>query len=164
MHGWTASSEGRKPRRSPQTFVLVSGSRSADAAAFDAAARALAAKSSSAAAAAPIAADSGGPASPPPPPQPQVFAAAQWIVKPSCLNRGRGIQVFPDAAGVLAHIGAAERGTEWVVQRYIANPMLVRNRKFDIRQLVLFTPQGQVLLLAFAERAHHRAHSTPHLE
>ena len=107
----------------PQTFVMVAGTRAADAAAFDAAARLLALS--------PEAGDGG---------------EAQWIVKPNGLNRGRGICVFADAAGVLAHLAAVERGSEWVVQRYIANPMLVRGRKFDIRQLVLRTPSGQVYM------------------
>lgn len=108
-----------------QTYVLVAGSRSADAAAFDAASRAAPASSSS----------SSTPSS--------AAAAAEWIVKPSSLNRGRGIQVFPSGAAAAAHVARQERGSEWVVQRYIASPMLVRGRKFDIRQLVLFTPQGQ---------------------
>lgn len=58
-----------------------------------------------------------------------------WIVKPAGLSRGRGIKLF----GSLPEINQQIRNKEvqWVIQKYIENPALIGNRKFDIRQWVM---------------------------
>lgn len=60
-----------------------------------------------------------------------------WIAKPAGLSRGRGIQVFSD----LDEIDDYTRGKEhnWILQKYIENPLIVNKRKFDLRIWVLVT-------------------------
>ena len=60
-----------------------------------------------------------------------------WIAKPAGLSRGRGIQVFSH----LEEIEEYTRGKDhnWIVQKYIENPLIVNNRKFDLRIWVLVT-------------------------
>lgn len=68
-----------------------------------------------------------------------------WIMKPAGLNRGRGIMVFNDIDTFEATVkdimsnktpGGA---TTYVIQKYIEKPLLIYNRKFDIRVWVLIT-------------------------
>lgn len=54
-----------------------------------------------------------------------------WIVKPTNLSRGRGIFVTDKLETV--------PNTPSVVQEYIADPLLINNRKFDLRLYVLVT-------------------------
>ena len=71
-----------------------------------------------------------------------------WIMKPSDGSKGRHIEVFDDKDEVLAHVGSFREGSvSWVVQRYVANPMLlVGGRKFDVRCWVLVDRDYNVFL------------------
>jgi len=60
-----------------------------------------------------------------------------WIVKPAGSSRGRGIQMFDNLKQIMEY--ANSRELQYVVQKYIENPMIIMNRKFDIRQWVLVT-------------------------
>lgn len=55
-----------------------------------------------------------------------------WIMKPAGLSRGRGIFLFNDISQVV-------HGEPVVVQKYIANPLLLHGRKFDLRIYALVT-------------------------
>lgn len=51
------------------------------------------------------------------------------------LSRGRGIRCFDDLFQILDHINGKE--STYVVQKYIENPLVIKNKKFDIRQWVV---------------------------
>lgn len=50
-----------------------------------------------------------------------------WIVKPAGLSRGRGIATYNNLVEILDHVNSKE--SQWVVQKYIENPLLMKNRK-----------------------------------
>lgn len=68
-----------------------------------------------------------------------------WILKPSGKSRGRGISVESSLQGILKHIETASdsrnRLNQWVVQKYVENPLIIAKRKFDIRQWILVTSE-----------------------
>lgn len=55
-----------------------------------------------------------------------------WICKPSDLSRGRKIFLFQDLSDL-------SYGQQYVVQRYIQDPLLIAGYKFDLRIYVLVT-------------------------
>jgi len=59
-----------------------------------------------------------------------------WIVKPSGLSRGRGISCIDQLNDILTNI---KPHNQIVIQKYIENPLIIKGRKFDIRQWVLVT-------------------------
>lgn len=63
-----------------------------------------------------------------------------WIVKPGWMSRGRGIKLFKDLPSIESY---TQEGL-WVVQKYIENPLLINNRKFDIRVWVLLTSTSTI--------------------
>jgi hypothetical protein len=60
-----------------------------------------------------------------------------WILKPSGLSRGRGIKCVDNLQHILSQVRSG--GNQYIIQKYIENPMIIMNRKFDIRQWVLVT-------------------------
>jgi len=68
---------------------------------------------------------------------------AVFIVKPNAKSQGKGIELLHKAAqlkrwAALAKLGSDPRHT-YVVSRYIADPLLIGGRKFDLRMYVLVT-------------------------
>eukprot|EP01125_Pyxidicula_operculata_P016845 TRINITY_DN5835_c0_g1_i2.p1 TRINITY_DN5835_c0_g1~~TRINITY_DN5835_c0_g1_i2.p1 ORF type:complete len:445 (+),score=60.73 TRINITY_DN5835_c0_g1_i2:1336-2670(+) len=59
-----------------------------------------------------------------------------WIVKPSGGARGVGISVSNDLKQITEIVHGAE---PYVVQKYVETPLLLSNKKFDIRQFALVT-------------------------
>ena len=59
-----------------------------------------------------------------------------WIAKPAGLSRGRGIACFNTLVQIMDYL---KKEGQWIVQKYIENPLLILNKKFDIRQWVLVT-------------------------
>ena len=59
-----------------------------------------------------------------------------WIVKPIGLSRGRGIFLTDNPLELPAK---DSNGRGFLVQRYIADPYLIRGRKFDLRVYLLIT-------------------------
>ena len=55
-----------------------------------------------------------------------------WIVKPNALSRGRGIYLIEDPSQV-------NLDSPCIVSKYISNPLLIKQRKFDLRLYVVVT-------------------------
>ncbi|GIL74639.1 hypothetical protein Vretimale_2279 [Volvox reticuliferus] len=80
-----------------------------------------------------------------------------WIVKPTCLNRGNGIEVFDSLERIMDHLKGRPAGSSLILQKYIERPMLLGGRKFDIRAYVLVGHDGSVW---FHKEAYVRTSST----
>ena len=62
---------------------------------------------------------------------------AVWIAKPSVMNQGTAVVIFDRINRLQTAVEAAPEIQEWVVQRYVHPPLLIRQRKFHIRTYVL---------------------------
>lgn len=75
-----------------------------------------------------------------------------WIVKPAAKSRGRGISTFNDLPKLLKYIEAGSGFSgQWVVQKYMENPLVIAKRKFDIRQWVVVTDWNPVTIWFYDE-------------
>lgn len=75
-----------------------------------------------------------------------------WIVKPAAKSRGRGIATFMDLNKLLKYVDAGTgRYTQWIVQKYMENPLIVAQRKFDLRQWVVVTNWNPVTIYFYDE-------------
>jgi tubulin monoglycylase TTLL3/8 len=73
-----------------------------------------------------------------------------WILKPGGKSRGRGIKCFRSYEKMMIHIRKI-KARQWVVQKYIENPMLIMKKKFDIRQWVLVTDWNPLTIWIYKE-------------
>ncbi|CAB3248246.1 unnamed protein product [Arctia plantaginis] len=62
-----------------------------------------------------------------------------WIVKPGNKCRGRGIHLMNNIKDIISLVNAPCQKTRYVVQKYIENPLIIYDTKFDIRQWFLIT-------------------------
>eukprot|EP01033_Poteriospumella_lacustris_P014289 gene14290-10213_t len=83
-------------------------------------------------------------------------AQNMWIVKPASKSRGRGIMTFNDLPKLLKYVQlsntvAGSGSSQWVVQKYLENPLIIANRKFDMRQWVLVYDWNPLTIYFFDE-------------
>jgi tubulin monoglycylase TTLL3/8 len=75
-----------------------------------------------------------------------------WVLKPAGKSRGRGIRIFNKLDLIMHYIGEETPEDQfWVAQKYMENPLLIHNRKFDIRQWVLVTNWNPLTVWFYAE-------------
>ena len=58
-----------------------------------------------------------------------------WILKPTGMSRGRGITCMNNLSEIMQYIISSD--CEFVAQKYIERPMIIKKRKFDVRQWAL---------------------------
>jgi len=70
-----------------------------------------------------------------------------WIVKPVANARGVGIEMFDNLTSLISYTSEnKEHHKTFVVQKYIENPMLIKDKKFDIRQFVMVASLDPVVV------------------
>lgn len=72
-----------------------------------------------------------------------------WIVKPAGSSRGRGICLFRNLVEIIDLTKQIE--TQYIVQKYIESSMIMKCRKFDLRQWVLVTDWNPLTVWMYAE-------------
>lgn len=72
-----------------------------------------------------------------------------WIIKPVGLSCGQGIHITHGMLDTLHFVASLQ--CKCVVQQYIERPLLLKNRKFDLRQWVLVTSLDPLLVYGFSE-------------
>ena len=73
-----------------------------------------------------------------------------WIMKPSNLSRGRGVTCVDSLLPIEQSLSATN-DSGLIVQKYIENPLIIKKRKFDIRQWVLVTSLNPLIIWMWKE-------------
>lgn len=75
-----------------------------------------------------------------------------WLLKPGSSSRGRGIKIYKTYDRFLNRINLLKGNTRlWVAQKCIENPLIINNRKFDIRQWVLVTDWNPLTIWCYRD-------------
>ena len=72
-----------------------------------------------------------------------------WIIKPDGGAKGKGIFLTRDLSEIQTAIARSD--SQYVAQRYIARPMLIDNKKFDLRLYVLITSCDPLRIYLFRD-------------
>jgi tubulin polyglutamylase TTLL5 len=62
-----------------------------------------------------------------------------WIIKPAGSSQGRGIYIITNPLELPDTYQNSKSDDNWIAERYVDNPLLVNNRKFDLRLYVAVT-------------------------
>jgi hypothetical protein len=66
-----------------------------------------------------------------------------WLLKPACMNQGRGIEVCHTLKGIKDVLESKMPNTVMVAQKYVEKPLLYHGRKFDIRVWAIATAKQE---------------------
>ena len=72
-----------------------------------------------------------------------------WILKPAASSRGRDIVLHKNLATIQQLCKQFSR--KYIVQKYIENSLLMKQRKFDIRQWVIVTDWNPLTIWLYQE-------------
>ncbi|XP_069357182.1 tubulin glycylase 3A-like isoform X1 [Maniola hyperantus] len=72
-----------------------------------------------------------------------------WIIKPGCCSRGRGIRMASKLGVIMNLLNKAN--TKYVIQKYIEEPLLIHETKFDIRQYYLVTSTYPLIIWMYKD-------------
>jgi len=72
-----------------------------------------------------------------------------WIIKPAGSSRGRGIVLYKNLVEILDL--CKQKESQFIAQKYIENSVIVKSRKFDIRQWVLVTDWNPLTVWIYQE-------------
>ncbi|XP_023947466.2 tubulin glycylase 3A-like [Bicyclus anynana] len=72
-----------------------------------------------------------------------------WIIKPGCCSRGRGIRMASKFGVIMNLLNKAN--TKYVIQKYIEEPLLIYETKFDIRQYYLVTSTYPLIIWMYKD-------------
>lgn len=74
-----------------------------------------------------------------------------WVLKPSNGQGGDGISIHSNLTFFYKEYATCVKKTNSIVQEYISNPLLLKNRKFDIRAYILIAETSPHYLLFYHE-------------
>ncbi len=72
-----------------------------------------------------------------------------WIIKPAGSSRGRGIVLYKQLVEILDL--CKQKESQFIAQKYMENSLIVKKRKFDIRQWVLVTDWNPLTVWLYNE-------------
>ena len=74
-----------------------------------------------------------------------------WVLKPSKGQRGDGISIHSNLTFLYNEYATCTKHHDSIVQEYISNPLLLKNRKFDIRAYILLARTSPHYLVFYHE-------------
>ena len=72
-----------------------------------------------------------------------------WIMKPACSSRGRGIKLYNSLPEILKMCSSRTTPADFIIQKYIESPLVIHNRKFDLRIWALVTCANPLTIWIF---------------
>lgn len=77
----------------------------------------------------------------------------KWIAKPVGLSRGRGIHILKgkEEFKELCQLSQGKHGNNYLLSRYISNPHLINQKKYDLRVYVLITSMSPLKIYMYKE-------------
>ncbi|CAH0726461.1 unnamed protein product, partial [Brenthis ino] len=72
-----------------------------------------------------------------------------WIIKPAFCSRGRGIKIASKLGAIISLLDKSNM--KYVIQKYIEEPLLIYETKFDIRQYYLVTSTYPLIIWMYKD-------------
>ena len=74
-----------------------------------------------------------------------------WVLKPNSGQGGNGITIHTNLTFFYKEYGKCSKRQNYIVQEYVSNPLLLNNRKFDIRAYMLIAKTSPHYLVFYHE-------------